>query len=203
MSLAELKDRFMAIPWVYDKVRPLVIGTDYYKTVARFCRIREEDRVFDLGCGTGRLLEFIQCESYLGADLDRSALKRARKNFSANHIHFVAGEEWDEPLRKLDPTVVLMLGLVHHISDEEFRATVERIRSVVKAPRIITLDTTVFPGNLVSNLLSRMDRGRYVRRQPAYEALFQECGLRITFKEAVFTRPPYVGYIGYHLEFNR
>ena len=193
----------MAIPWVYDKVRPLVIGTDYYKTVARFCRVKKTDRVFDLGCGTGRLLEFIQCESYLGADLDLSALKRARKKFSANHIRFLQGEDWDDPLCEFDPTIVLMLGLVHHISDEEFQATIERIRSVVKTPRIITLDTTIFPGKPVSNLLSRMDRGSYVRRQPAYEALFQKCGLRIAAKEAVFTRPPYVGYIGYHLEFNR
>lgn len=200
MSLIELKDRVMGIPWVYDTLRPLVIGYIDHEALARFCAVVPTDRVFDLGCGTAQLFPYLKCQRYLGVDLDAQALQRARR-FTSQNARFMQGDSWDNAYRELDPTVVLMMGLVHHISDEDFRSVVNRLKNGAESlQKIVTFDTSYFPGSIVNNLLSRFDRGKYVRKPPAYEALFTQSGLRVTRKEILSTRLRYARYIGYHLE---
>src|SRR5687767_6758944 len=200
MSLIELKDRVMGIPWVYDTVRPLVVGYIDHEALARFCAVVPTDRVFDLGCGTAQLFPYLKCQRYLGVDLDAQALQRASR-YAGPTARFMQGDSWDDAYRELDPTVVLMMGLVHHISDEDFRSVVRRLKSgAVSLRKIVTFDSSYFPGSVVNNLLSRMDRGKYVRKPPAYEALFTQSGLRVTRKEILSTRLRYARYIAYHLE---
>jgi len=201
MNLRSWKDRIMAIPWIYDYVRPLVAGGIDHGALARFCAIDKSDRVFDLGCGTARLAEYLQCREYLGVDLDAEALKRAAKT-AGPHKRFFHGDQWDGLLNDLQPTVVLMIGVVHHLSDADFRSMVRRIGFAGKLqPRIVTLDVAFLPGRPLSNFLSRMDRGRHVRTPDQYQELFRENGLRIARHQIVKTTLGYVSYLGYHLLF--
>src|SRR5436309_3739409 len=127
MGLRELKDRIASVPWVYDTLRQAAIGGLSYVELARFSQVAHSDRVFDLGCGTGQLAQHLCCAKYLGVDLDSSALQRARK-FASENFRFMEGDEWDDACRDLDPTVVLMIGLVHHVPDDAFQALVQRLR---------------------------------------------------------------------------
>lgn len=189
----------MAVPWVYDKIRPVVIGGFDFEAVAEFCELKPTDRVFDLGCGTARLVPHLKFARYLGVDTDPAAVAKAR-DLASRQVHFLQGDGWDESYRELDPDVVLLIGVVHHVSDEDFRAIVRRIagRSAGR-PRIVTYDSTYFRRQPVNNLLSRLDRGRHVRRPEGYEALFQANGLRVLRREVLPTRLRYARYIGYHL----
>ena len=45
--------------------------------------------------------------------------------------------------------------------------------------RIATQDPVFVPGERVSNLLARLDRGRFVREEDGYRALVERAGLRI------------------------
>lgn len=201
MNLRTWKDRFMAVPWIYDCVRPLVVGGIDHGALARFCAVGESDRVFDLGCGTARLAEYLKCQGYLGVDLDAEALKRAAR-VAGPHARFFHGDHWDALLRDLRPTVVLMIGVVHHLANESFHSIVQRIRSACETPpRIVTLEVAYLPGRRVSNFLGRMDRGRHVRTPDQYQTLFLENDLRISRREIVKTRLGYVSYVGYHLLF--
>ncbi len=200
MSIRNLKDRFLSIPWVYDTLRPLVIGGLDYEEVARFCAVGHGDRVLEIGCGTGQLIPFLRCQSYLGVDTDASALRRA-KRFSSSAVRFMEGNSWDSACEELNPTVVLMIGLVHHISDEEFQSMVSRLkRLALQLSRIVSFESTFLQGYPVSNLLSALDRGRFVRTPAAYEALFARTGLSVTRREIIATRLGHARYIGYHLE---
>ncbi len=198
MSLLRLKDRFLANPWVYDHLRPLVVGGIDHAELARFCGVGPDDRVFDLGCGTGQLVPHITCAEYLGADLDEEALKRAARYASAG-VRFIHGDQWDSALGVLRPTVVLMIGVVHHLADGDFHSLIDRLRRQGSVRRIVTLDVSYLPGEPVNNLFSRLDRGRHVRSPERYEALFREGALRITVRKTLATRLRYVHYIGYHL----
>jgi SAM-dependent methyltransferase len=201
MTVRDLKDRFMAHPWVYDTIRPFFIGYIDHEHLGRFCGVRPEDRVFDLGCGTAQLLSHIRCDRYLGADLDTAALERAQRR-SAPNVRFVAGNDWDAEYRALDPTLVLMIGVVHHVSDEIFGAIVRRLRAGARAaPRLVTFEATYFPGYPLSNLLSRLDRGRHVRTPEQYDALFSRQGLSVTHREVLPTQWRIARYIGYHMQF--
>jgi SAM-dependent methyltransferase len=204
MILREIKDRFLAIPWVYDTVRPILAGGIDFQLLTEFCRVGPSDRVFDLGCGTAQPLEFIRCSRYLGVDLDSAALQKAAR-FSSETVRFREGDDWDEACRELQPTVVLMIGVVHHISDEIFRSIAHRLRRAVgpMPPRLVTIDVTYFRRALLNNFLSRMDRGRNVRKPDAYERLYVGSGLQVLHSEVLPTRLRYVRYVGYHLSFRQ
>ncbi len=199
MLLREWKNRFLAVPWVYDNLRPLVAGGIDVGTLTGFCGVQETDRVFDLGCGTGQVLPFLRCSEYLGVDLDPTALRKASR-FAAPRVRFMEGNDWDESYRQLRPTIILMIGVVHHLPDDDFRSIVERFRKSSDLPvRLATIDVTFFPGRHVNNLLSRLDRGGHVRTPARYEELFCSTGLGIQKNEILPTRLGYVRYIGYLL----
>lgn len=199
MILREWKNRVLATPWVYDMVRPLVVGGLDLAAQARFCDTQSSDRIFDLGCGTARLVGHLHFQSYLGADLDPVALARAAR-MASNRVRFFAGDAWDDELRALNPTCVLMIGVVHHLSDAEFRRLVHRLtEGGSRSRRLVAIDVTFFKGMGVNNVLSRLDRGQHVREIAAYERLYAECGLRVARKEELPTRAGYVRYIAFDL----
>jgi len=200
--LHRIKDRIFGIPWVYDVLRPLAAGGIDFVALASFCATTPEDRIFDLGCGTGQLLPYLRFEAYLGVDLDSSALDRASRRAAPN-VRFAKGEHWDLLLRELHPTVALMIGVVHHLSDESFHRVAERMLASESLRRIATVDVTYFPGQRVNNFLSRMDRGEFVREPADYERLFERSGLRVGRSEVLPTRLRYVHYVGYQLEPSR
>jgi SAM-dependent methyltransferase len=200
MSIRELKDGLFSKPWIYDALRPLVVGGIDQKAHARFCSIEPDDHVFDLGCGTGQLLKHLQCGKYLGVDLDSSALEKAMRHASPN-ICFIQGDAWDVAFRELQPTVIIMIGVVHHLPDIVFRSMLARFRMGYHIlPRIVTLDISYFPYMYFNNFLSKMDRGHFVRRPEQYEKLFHENGLLISRREFIATKLRYVRYVGYHLK---
>lgn len=201
MTLLDWKNRILATPWVYDTVRPLVVGGIDLGVLARFCDTQPSDRIFDLGCGTARLVGHLRFESYLGVDLDPVALARAAR-MASNRIRFLEGDAWDDEFRGLNPTCVLMIGVVHHLSDAEFRRLVERLtEGDSRSRRLVAIDVTFFKGMGANNLLSRLDRGKHVREITAYERLYAECGLRVARKEVLPTRAGYVRYIAFDLRF--
>jgi SAM-dependent methyltransferase len=200
MKVRNIKDRFLSLPWVYDTLRPLAIGSLDYGRVARFCAVTPDDCVFEIGCGTGQLIPFLRCRNYLGVDTDSAALRRA-KRFASPTIRFMEGDSWDRACQELNPNVVLMIGLVHHIPDDVFQSMVCRLeQGSGRLPRIVSFEATYLKGYPLSNLLSALDRGRYVRTPEAYEALFARTGLRVTRKEIIPTRLGHARYIGFHLE---
>ena len=198
MLVRNLKDRFLAVPWVYDKLRPLVAGGIDFQSIANFCDCDGHDKVFDFGCGTGQLLPFLRFSEYVGVDLDAAAVRRAAR-LSAANVRFLEGEEWDDVYCRLNPTVVLLIGVVHHLSDDDFRSALERFLLPGMLPRFVTVDVSYFPGQPLNNFLSRMDRGRHVRTQQAYERLYRKSGLHVTRSQTISTRLHYVQYAGYHL----
>jgi SAM-dependent methyltransferase len=199
MLVRNLKDRFLAVPWVYDRLRPAAAGGIDFRSIADFCECDGQDRIFDFGCGTGQLLPFLRFSEYVGVDLDSAALRRAAR-LSAANVRFLEGDEWDDVYRGLNPTVVLLIGVAHHLSDDDFRSALDRFLLPGVLPRFVTVDVSYFPGRPLNNLLSRMDRGRHVRTRQEYERLFRESGLRVTRSEIIATRLHYVQYAGYHLQ---
>lgn len=202
MSLLGWKDRLLSQPWIYDGLRPLVVGGLDLGVLGDFCEIRRSDRVFDLGCGTAQMLGHLSCDRYLGVDLDEAALAKASRR-STDRIRFLAGDAWDSRYTELQPTVVLMIGVVHHLSDGELERVIRRLStSAHTLDRIVAIDVTYFRGRVLNNLLSRLDRGRYVREVEEYEQLYARCGLKILRRGILHTRMRYVSYIGYHLGFS-
>ena len=71
------------------------------------------------------------------------------------------------------PDAVLLLGLLHHLSDEDSSNLLELCASIL-APggRVVTVDTAFVPGQgKLSRWMSENDRGEFVRDPAGFEAL--------------------------------
>jgi hypothetical protein len=72
-----------------------------------------------------------------------------------------------------------MIGLLHHLDDDQAVETLEMIRRSPRLTRALTLDIVYLPGHPYNNLLARLDRGRFCREEAGYVALAQRAGLRV------------------------
>jgi 2-polyprenyl-3-methyl-5-hydroxy-6-metoxy-1,4-benzoquinol methylase len=68
-------------------------------------------RVLDFGCGAGMLATLVDCEKYLGVEIDELSLQQARKQFSKHQ--FVPA--LPERVEKFD--TVVALAVIEHVSE--------------------------------------------------------------------------------------
>ncbi|MBI4702325.1 MAG: methyltransferase domain-containing protein [Deltaproteobacteria bacterium] len=134
---------------------------------------RAGERIVDVGCGPAYYLGRLPAVDYHGFDTDQRHIAWARARFSG-HASFYA-EPFGEPhAARLAPVGgVLLLGLLHHLDDEQAEALLALLaRALAPAGRVVTLDTPFFDGqSAVARSLARHDRGRYVRRPEQYRDL--------------------------------
>jgi hypothetical protein len=65
------------------------------------------------------------------------------------------------------------------MDDEQAIRLLELLAGTPSIRRIATQDVVYLPRERVSNLLARLDRGRYVREEDGYRALVERAGLRL------------------------
>jgi SAM-dependent methyltransferase len=176
----------MGRPWVYDRLRPMVIGGFNYSAVYAWLQCTEEDIVLDVGCGTGHAMEFLdKFKAYHGFDIDSLALDAFRLKYPDRKIELYAHILSREDVQRLRPNKVVAIGLLHHLTDGEASDLLNDLSGCDSVRRIITLDTVYLPGKWSSNFLAFMDRGRHTRKQDGYRALANNAGLNIAREELV------------------
>ena len=168
----------LAVPWLYDLAQYVMRGTRYRKILAEtHLKVESGDRVLDIGCGTGAMLEClpetVPPVEYVGFDMSPNYLAAARKTYGGR------GEFY--PLELTPRTVadfgkfdrVLAIGLVHHLDDAAaINLFTLAQRALRHGGKMITLDGvfTDSQSRLVKRLL-QSDRGQHVRSESAYRAL--------------------------------
>jgi SAM-dependent methyltransferase len=183
-----LYSRLLGTPFVYERVRPLVVGgLDLSPFYGRLGDSRGA-AILDIGCGTGDAFNYVRgFERYLGVDTDPVAIDFARrKHGDRPGVSFDCREIGPAEIRAFAPSHVIMAGLLHHLPDEVAVGLLEATRAAPGLQRVLTLDIVFLDGYPISNLLARLDRGRHSRRREAYEALAERAGFRV--EESVITR---------------
>jgi SAM-dependent methyltransferase len=176
-----LAERFLGHPWVFDHIRPLVVGGIDMAPAYRELATGPSSVVLDVGCGTGNALTHLrQYQSYLGLDTDPVVIAHA----SARHAHkagvqFEARRCTPEDLTERGVTHVCMVGLLHHLEDAEATSFFEMVRGASTLIRVVTLDIVYLPGRPYNNALASLDRGRFCRTPMGYETLARQSGLRL------------------------
>ena len=137
-------------------------------------RIQPGDVVIDVGCGPAYYFERLpQPLTYHGFDTDSTYIEWARKKWGDRGTFHVG---IFDPAAAADlpaPDAVLLLGLLHHLSDEESSDLLELCASIL-APggRVVSVDTAFVPNQgRLSRWMSENDRGEYVRYPEQFEAL--------------------------------
>lgn len=173
--------KLMGHPFVYDRLRPWVVGgidmTAFYESLES----EAADVIVDVGCGTGDALRYLSSfKAYYGFDIDARAIETARSRAAGRpNVTFDARAVTAEDLAELQPSLVILAGLLHHMDDEQAVSLLELLAASPSIRRIATQDVIFLPGEHVSNILARLDRGRFVRKEDGYRALVRRAGLRL------------------------
>lgn len=186
-----LYQRLLGTPFVYNHVRPLAVGGIDMSPFYRRIGTHEDSVVLDVGCGTGDALRYLrQFRQYVGVDTDPIAVGFAQQRFGTReHVAFECRQCEETDVVRLQPTDVLLCGVLHHMTDD---AASGLLRLAAASPRlrcIATSDIVFLRGEPISNLFARLDRGRYCRQAPEYVALAESAGLRVSESEVVRCHP--------------
>ncbi|MEF2230694.1 MAG: class I SAM-dependent methyltransferase [Pseudodesulfovibrio sp.] len=163
-------------PAVYDFLQDVLYGhkgqREYVKT---YIRPSKGDRLLDIGCGTGRILRYLPECDYLGADLSERYIARARKRKFSGRTRFISSDinQFLQQSRE-GFDIIIGYGLLHHLNDGEAQAMIRRAKdSLLPGGRLVTIDGVYHDNqNCISRFMIDRDRGRNVRNEADYRALF-------------------------------
>jgi SAM-dependent methyltransferase len=184
--------KLLGHPFVYDRVRPAVVGgIDMRSLYERLATGGASKVVLDVGCGTGDALRHLSgFETYLGVDTDPVAIEAAKaRHGSRPGVSFECREIRAADVVDLAPTGVVLSGVLHHLSNEAAEGVFRMVSGSPRLVRVVTSDIVFLPGALFNNLLAMMDRGRYCRDPDAYAALARRAGLEVEGATIVGSAP--------------
>jgi SAM-dependent methyltransferase len=186
-----LYERILGHPFVYNQLRPLAVGGIDMSSFYRLAGVGAGHVVLDVGCGTGDALRYLTAfEHYLGIDTNERAIRFARDRYGrAANVRFECKRCTGREVEELQPTHVILFGLLHHLADAEAIELLKLAGRSKRLERVATVDIVYLPRKPVNNLFARFDRGRYCRRPGEYTALAQRTGLRLVDSSLVRSHP--------------
>ena len=132
------------------------------------------NRILDIGCGPGDILEHLPEVDYHGFDLNEAYIDFAKKEYSGRGQFYCRSVE--KAFLPGDPhsyDVVIANAILHHLSDDEAASLFRLAHHALKpGGRLVTFDGCYVEGqNKIARYLLSRDRGKYVRTAEGYLAL--------------------------------
>lgn len=172
--MAGLKDVLSYVPAYVALQKALGADKLRYRCLAEL-GLRGGETVLDVGCGPAYYLDRLPKVRYYGFDTSERYIEWARKRW-AGRGEFRCEVLGEQHLAELPPAdAVLLLGLLHHLSDDESRVLLDvAANALAPGGRVIAVDTCYEPNQgRVSRWMSRNDRGEYVREPEGFVKLAQ------------------------------
>ncbi len=164
-------------PLLYRIFHNLVGGQGTYRwLVAEQLRPRPGDRVLDIGCGPGHMLDLLPAVSYTGFDMSEPYIKEAQRRYGDRGRFYHASVTEPPPLVSSSFDFVLAMGVLHHLDDKQATEVLMLAREVLREEgRLVTCDPCfVEDQSPIARYFLRRDRGRFIRSRDGYEGLAQK-----------------------------
>ena len=149
---------------------------NYSAILAEFSDIigKGGQRIIDIGCSTGACASTIidmHANDYVGVDIDPRYVETAARRSPKGRFHAMDARHMTFPDKTFDLT--MFIGVMHHMDDELVRGCLNEVSRVLKSGgRVIIAEPVFTPGRWLSTVLLNMDRGRNIRDESGYRALF-------------------------------
>lgn len=158
-------------PFVYLAYQSIVGGIRARRICLRDYAERTPGMVvIDIGCGPGYAVQWLPGSRYFGFDVSSAYINYATRKFG-RHAVFHCGlfsQQYVSMLPKAD--LVLMMGLLHHLPDEECVSLLRLAKSAMnKGGKLLTLDGCIRDGqSRMARYFLDSDRGGYIRTPESY-----------------------------------
>ena len=163
-------------PWFYSLFQR-ILGAAKFRSffVDSVIRPNSTDRLLDIGCGPGDLLDSIPPVSYTGIDLNQSYIDDAKARYGERG-QFLVGDVADlAKLLEKDTKfqIVILSGVIHHLDDPTVKELFKTINSILSEDGYLyTADPCFCPKqSAIALWLAEKDRGLHVRTPDQYKQL--------------------------------
>lgn len=181
-------------PIIYTNYQKMVGGyRARRKFVEDYLPIKHGERLLDIGCGPGDILEFLPDVDYLGIDIDQDYIEKANNKYGKK-ASFQCTKIKDlklEPLHTFD--YVIATGVLHHLNTDESEQFFELAQRALKPNgKLLTLDGVYIENqNKISKFLLDNDRGQFIRTTEGYKelAVSRFRNIKTTIEEDYFHIP--------------
>ena len=176
MSLS-LFHSLLRFPYLYIMVQRS-LGADRMRRTCLdvFLKLRDGERVLDVGCGPGCILNYMPRVDYVGFDTEPRYIEYAMDHYSDRGRFFCERFTQEHLTKFASFDAVMLFGVIHHLDDGEAGNLLGLLAECLNADgRIVTLDPCLTSGqSRISRWVAASDRGRFVREERAYRQLVSE-----------------------------
>ncbi|MBS9478337.1 class I SAM-dependent methyltransferase [Ancylobacter sp. VKM B-3255] len=170
------------------------------KAINEFLPIKDGTRIVDIGCGPGYILKYINKNvDYIGFDIDKNYIEHANHVFGDRGKFYCRLFDANAARDIGQVDIVMMNGVLHHISDEDLASLLNNVASVLKPGGILfSLDGCyTFGQSKFRKWMLDNDRGRFVRTEDGYRTLLETSFDKVDlFIRDNYSRVPYTFVVG-------
>jgi ubiquinone/menaquinone biosynthesis C-methylase UbiE len=132
------------------------------KILSKHINVKKTDKILDYGCGTGKYCTFFNPKNYLGLDINKKSINIAKKKYKQYHF-----KELSKKLNVKDNSFdfILILGVFHHISNNEIKPILKEINRVLKKNGKILIIEPILSetSTRINKWMQFVDRGKHFR----------------------------------------
>lgn len=165
------------IPILFKEFIIRIITLDYLvfkKIINKEIKAKKNIDVLDVGCGTGIISPLFSQSNYIGIDIDRRLIDFAKRKYRYS-FQVMSSEEISFPKNSFD--LVLVVGVIHHLSDKGSNRTLAEMKKVLKSNGKILMIEAIPPmdsHNYLGRLIRSLDEGHNIRKLEEYSSMFKK-----------------------------
>jgi len=162
-------------PTVYRLFGQMITKTSGGSTtfLREYVRAKPSDRILDIGCGPGDIMQYMPDVEYVGFDASQEYIKAAQKRYAARAT-FICEQVSTKTLEEHSSfDIVLAMGILHHLDDAEALQLFHLAQAALKpGGRLLTIDPCfVEKQSPFAQYIISKDRGQNVRTKEGYVAI--------------------------------
>ncbi len=165
--------RLLSSPGAYIVLQKILAADRLRMLCLDRLKLRQGERVVDVGCGPGYILDYMPNVELYGFDTKPDYIDYANKTYGDRGLFFceIFGEGRARQLAPYD--AVMLFGLLHHVDDTAAHELLRDVTSGLKSEgRVVCIDQCFTPDQgAVSKWVAKCDRGKFVRQEHEYRLI--------------------------------